>query len=110
MTEESIKEYTDDELVAMMPLRVPTKRDWAQAELTRRLMETIQKADESTQKYSKAIFFFTIGLFLVGMLQLAASVIKAPDSPWAGLTILILFCVFLYFWMRKAKSEIDKFY
>ena len=53
----------------------------AQAELTRRLMESMRGMNTSTSRYSDILIILTIMLMILGMLQLMATILRLPDSP-----------------------------
>lgn len=65
---------------------------WAQAELTRRLRESIRQFDRSTERYSKRMFFLTIVLLVVGLAQLMISImaISLPFYPVINVAIWVM--------------------
>lgn len=71
----------------------PSQRSlWAQAELTRRLMQSIQKLEKSTSRYSDVIIVLTFVLCVIGLLQLSTTVFPMPDYMPAR---VVLFCLFI---------------
>ena len=91
MSEKHIKEFDEDELVSMAGSGMSTKRDGAQAELTRRLIQALRESKESADKYSLGLVFLTIMLFIIGFAQLVFMSLAYPGPGWArvGGTIMV---------------------
>jgi hypothetical protein len=75
---ENIKNKTDEELVEIAGVDILEGnlnvssgiRQGAQAELTRRLMESIRNLNETTSKYSKILIWLTISLVFFALVQI----------------------------------------
>ncbi|KKS11270.1 MAG: hypothetical protein UU67_C0078G0004 [Candidatus Daviesbacteria bacterium GW2011_GWB1_41_5] len=78
-----IEDKTETELVDDAGSRVigtesGLKAQFAQAELTRRLMESIKNLDNSTARYSQVLVGLTLAILVIGYLQLVWSVFASP--------------------------------
>jgi len=81
----------------------------AQAELTKRLMDSINSLNQSTSRYSDRLLDLTILLFMVALFQLLVSVSIIP-TLWIiriGIMDIILYSVYcvLRFLQKKKKKE-----
>src|SRR3989344_7284635 len=87
------KNFTDEELVKASTETfgsAPSQKSlWAQAELMRKLMESIRNFDKSTSRYSTAIIALTFVLFLIGLLQLAVTILGPFEGNLAKITVFI---------------------
>jgi len=72
------KEYPDQELVSMHSETIGGQQSqnslWAQAELTRRLIESNRNLSKSNDEYSERLLRLTIILALIAVMQLLAAV------------------------------------
>jgi len=67
----------------------------AQAELTRRLMNSINDLNKQTSRYSNVIILLTVVMFVVGFMQLAVSMYSAWGI-WVGAPLIIAVFVLDY--------------
>jgi hypothetical protein len=75
------------ETVGMQPSQ---KSLWAQAELTRRLMQSIKDFDKSTSEYSKKLLNLSLVLLLIALAQLMVSVFMLPIPIWLQVIVWIV--------------------
>lgn len=101
MTELDIKSVTDDELVQMsgsttIGTGAGQKAQHAQAELMRRLMESITNLNKETSRYSQSIVDLTILLFAISFLQLLVSLkaISMSMTQWIILAAFVMYFIY----------------
>lgn len=101
MQEESIDNLTDKEFVELSGSVVAgtqsgLKAQRAQAELTRRLMSSINNLNKETSRYSDKLIDLTVILFVIAFLQLEVSLgtISASWKEWG--ILIITSCYILY--------------
>lgn len=110
MESEKIKELSDDELVetsgsTAIGTTSGQKAQHAQAELIRRLMETIRDANETTTKYSKVMLAFTFVLFVISLLQLVTTIFTLNfNTPIRVLMVGISFFILVWVFWRIDKE------
>ena len=84
------RDFNDEKLVTVSTETVgsnPSQKSlWAQAELQRRLMESIRKFDEATSHYSKALIALTFTLLVIALLQIFATVF----APFPSTSVKVL--------------------
>ena len=105
-----IDKLNDEELVDMAGHTVPGglpsgESTHAQAELSRRLMETIKTLDESTSKYSKAVIALTFVLLVIGIIQVIITVLGSPAELWQRLAVLLVFVVVIAWTFRRVVKD-----
>lgn len=104
--EKNIQELTDEELVEIAGKTVigtqsGLNAQYAQAELTRRLMKNIANLTGETAMYSKVLVGLTLLLAVVAVFQLATTVVPASAPGWYKLVLLnILLVISLYLGMQ----------
>lgn len=105
MDKNNIKNLTDVELVDIAGKSVigtvsGLESQYAQAEINRRLMDSINNLNKETGKYSKVLINLTWLLFAIGIIQLIITII-GPAEDWIQRSIYIVaILVFLYFIIR----------
>jgi hypothetical protein len=115
MEEKIIKELSDEKLVEIAGLPIPgqgqpdSRQIQAQAELTRRLMGSINNLNKETSRYSQTLVDLTVVLFVLGFFQLLVA-IKSASSPedewdWTILTIVVLGTFYLTLWLIFRKKK-----
>jgi hypothetical protein len=116
-TNKEINGISDVELVAFAGSTVigtssGLKAQHAQAELTRRLMETIREANKSTTRHSTVTLGFTFVLFVTAILQLAAAIFSLPFEMFTQISsFIVAFIIIGYtFWLieRDLFKKIDE--
>ena len=115
MSQEKIFEsnnFTDEQLVAATTETVglnPSQRSlWAQAELTRRLMESIRGFDKATSRYSKVMLALTVALFVLASMQFVATITPPLKTWWQSLTVLLLVFGAIIYFLKKTIKVIEK--
>ena len=79
----------------------------AQAELARRLMESIRDLDTSTGRYSRVIIALTLCLGLLAYLQLMVGIFSLPLPPAVQVAVLLLFVCALAWGFYKVVHFLD---
>lgn len=94
---DSIKNKTDEEIVDFLSLAPGHSHEIsAQAEMMRRLKNTIQDLDKNTVCYSRRLIDLTILLFFVALIQVFISLmaVSATWKEWILLSIIVLYGVY----------------
>jgi hypothetical protein len=110
MSQDNIQKLTNEALVEMAGSTVigtgsGLKAQHAQAELTRRLMNSLNNINSSNTKFSRIIIDLTILLFIVGFIQLFIS-IRAVSSSWTECIVLTVFVAYSIYWaIRRIKQS-----
>lgn len=84
------------------------KAQHAQAELTRRLIESIDNLNKETSRYSMALINLTIILFVIALIQLMVSIYTSSTSWMTTSFLLILLGLILYLvlnYLFKSKTN-----
>ncbi len=115
---EEIKNLSDEELVEQSgswPWGVSSevKDRRAQAEMVRRLKDSIDKMSSSTNFYSDRLLDVTILLFLVGVMQLLVSLRTISESwgQWLISGFIFMFAIYLvvrFIVREREKREKEK--
>lgn len=113
MESKKITEFNDDELVGasgstVVGTEAGRKAQHAQAELIRRLMQTIRNADQTTTKYSKVMVAFTFILFVIAMLQLVVAIFSSKFDPWIQVCVVFVSLAVLGWVFRNLDREFFK--
>lgn len=105
------KDFSDEALVLASTETIggaPSQKSlWAQAELTRRLMESIRRLDQTSENYSRKLLLLTIVLSLIALEQLAVTIFPLPNSFWQRCAwgILAIASVIYLFWSLSRQKE-----
>jgi hypothetical protein len=92
---------TDLEIVETAGGGVGTGSQGAQAEMMRRLKDSIEKLDQSTSNFSRALFALSLLLFIVAILQLFISIFSMGMTIWESIGLeLVVGITILYFTRR----------
>ena len=80
----------------------------AQAELTKRLMDSINSLNKSTSRYSDRLLDLTILLFMIAFIQLLVSLgtISTSWKMWIWLMVVVTYVV--YYMLRILVKEREK--
>lgn len=82
MENKKISDMSDKELVGVVERIEAIGPKSAQAELTRRLIKSMNTLDKSTSRYSKIIIGLTLVLLLVALMQITVSIWGELGSDW----------------------------
>ncbi len=86
-----------------------SKSRGAQAEMMRRLKDSIDKFSDSTTKWNRILIIVTIVLLIVAMVQLVLSIFLSGINPWIGLVVEIAALGLIsYFAIKIGKDLFDK--
>jgi hypothetical protein len=88
---EDISKKTNKELVKMTKQMSSSQPQQAQAELTKRLIDGIDKFNLSTENYSRASSILAIVMFFVSFQQLIISIISTPLKQWQQIPIFVIY-------------------
>lgn len=106
----NIKDLNDDELVEASDSTKIQKHggaiyEQAHSELTRRLMQTMREANESTERHSRVATGFTVVLFFVSFMQLVAGIFALNFSMPVRSILLIGASVVVLWAFWKIEKE-----
>ncbi|MFZ2414449.1 MAG: hypothetical protein WAW33_00350 [Minisyncoccia bacterium] len=100
MSEDNFNDLSNEELVELTGKAVigtPSGLEvqHAQAELTKRLMMSINNLNSSSTRYSEKLIDLTIILFVIGLLQLIVSIktILASWYGWVAISLVVLIII-----------------
>lgn len=102
--------FSDKELVEITGEKVigtPSGLDaqCAQAELTRRLMESIKQLERSNNRYSDRMLELTILLFIIGFVQIVISIRTVVSTPIQWVMAVVIFAFFIYWTIRQVRIK-----
>ena len=102
MDERKISELTDEELVertGSVAIGTPSgmRAQEAQAELTRRLTESMRAMDKTTEHYSFRLLGLTVLLLVATVVLIVLTAIMLP-LPWVGRAFIALGSIALLGW------------
>ena len=99
---DSIKNKTDEEIVDFLSLAPGHSHEIsAQAEMMRRLKNTIQDLDKNTMRYSRRLIDLTILLFFVAFCQVLISIMAVPLTWLARILLGMIVLYSIYFITRR---------
>ena len=110
------KQYSDEQLVTLAAettgMHVSSRSLWAQAELTRRLMESIRNFDRSSASYSKRVTSLTFVMFFIAMLQTILVTFELPITEkekvvMAIFVFVVIFSAAWYFAPFRSRGIFD---
>lgn len=98
-----LKNKKDEELVSDAWNTISSRTN--SIEMMRRLKNSIEKLDKTTDKYSRILIILTIILVIVSFTQIIVTIFTGYSNPWTALIVEVMVLMAIFYLAKKLTKD-----